>query len=212
MAGHLNRGVFLQTLKAGNVPAHAVLATALARLDPSEVLISDRLLELPDFFGLFSEYRERLSVWPKARFNLESALATLLKAYQVKSLDVFGDFSKPEVVAAGTLFEYVENTQKGRLPRIEAPRRVYENEIMEIDASTRKSLELLNPSTAGGVSLLRVMDRTVTGVGGRLLAERLAAPSLNIREINDRLDAVSFLRTILKCGAFCARRSGTVWT
>lgn len=98
------------------------------------------------------------------------------------------------------------------MPRIEAPRRVYENEIMEIDASTRKSLELLNPSTAGGVSLLRVMDRTVTGVGGRLLAERLAAPSLNIREINDRLDAVSFLRTILKCGAFCARRSGTVWT
>lgn len=183
---------FLQMLKAGNVPAHAVLATALARLDPSEVLISDRLLELPDFFGLFSEYRERLSVWPKARFNLESALATLLKAYQVKSLDVFGDFSKPEVVAAGTLFEYVENTQKGRLPRIEAPRRVYENEIMEIDASTRKSLELLNPSTAGGVSLLRVMDRTVTGVGGRLLAERLAAPSLDIREINDRLDAVSF--------------------
>ena len=183
---------FLQTLKAGNVPAHAVLATALARLDPSEVLISDRLLELPDFFGLFSEYRERLSVWPKARFNLESALATLLKAYQVKSLDVFGDFSKPEIVAAGTLFEYVENTQKGRLPRIEAPRRVYENEIMEIDASTRKSLELLNPSTAGGVSLLRVMDRTVTGVGGRLLAERLAAPSLDIREINDRLDAVSF--------------------
>ena len=169
---------FLQTLKAGNVPAHAVLATALARLDPSEVLISDRLLELPDFFGLFSEYRERLSVWPKARFNLESALATLLKAYQVKSLDVFGDFSKPETVAAGTLFEYVENTQKGRLPRIEAPRRVYENEIMEIDASTRKSLELLNPSAAGGVSLLRVMDRTVTGVGGRLLAERLAAPSL----------------------------------
>lgn len=56
------------------------------------------------------------------------------------------------------------------------------------------------------------MDRTVTGVGGRLLAERLAAPSLNIREINDRLDAVSFLRTILKCGAFCARRSGTAWT
>ena len=47
---------------------------------------------------------------------------------------------------------------------------MYENEIMEIDASTRKSLELLNPSTAGGVSLLRVMDRTVTGVGGRLLA------------------------------------------
>lgn len=183
---------FLQTLKIGDVPAHTVLSTALARLDPVELLISDKLLELPDFFSLFAEYRERLSVWPKARFNYDSALSALLKAYQVQTLDAFGDFSKTETVAAGVLFEYVENTQKGKLPRIEAPRRVHETEIMEIDAATRKSLELLYPTTAGGVSLLRVLDRTVTGVGGRLLAERLASPSLNVKEINDRLDAVSF--------------------
>ncbi len=183
---------FLQTLKAGEVPSHVVLATALARLDPVELLISDKLLELPDFFSLFAEYREKLSVWPKARFNYESALAALLKAYQVQTLDAFGDFSKVETVAAGVLFEYVENTQKGKFPRIEAPRRVHETEIMEIDASTRKSLELLYPASQGGISLLRVLDRTVTGVGGRLLAERLAAPSLNIKEINDRLDEVSF--------------------
>ncbi len=183
---------FLQTLKAGQIPAYALLSSALARLAPSELLISDQLLEMPDFFSLFAEYRERLSVWPKARFNLDSARATLLKAYHVQSLEAFGEFSKIETVAAGTLFAYIENTQKGKLPRIEAPRRVHETEIMEIDAATRRSLELLSPAVPGGLSLLKVMDRTVTGNGGRLLAERLAAPVVDIKEINDRLDAVSF--------------------
>ncbi len=183
---------FLQTLKAGKIPAHMVLSTALARLDPVELLIEDKLLEFPDFFSLFGDYRDKLSVLPKARFNFESAVQTLLKAYHIKSLEAFGDFSKPELVAAGVLFEYVENTQKGRLPRVETPRRVFDTEIMEIDAATRRSLELLNPSTLGGASLLKVIDRTVTGIGGRLLAERLGAPVLNLREINDRLDMVSF--------------------
>lgn len=183
---------YLQTFSAGTVPVYSVLSTALARLEPSELLISDRLLEIPDFFALFREYRDRLSVWPKARFNLDSAETTLKKAFKVQTLEAFGDFSRLETVAAGTLFAYIENTQKGKLPRIEAPRRVHEAEIMEIDAATRKSLELLQSVSAGGSSLFKIMDRTVTGVGGRLLAERIAAPSLDIRTINDRLDVVSF--------------------
>ncbi len=183
---------FLQTLKAGQIPAHSLLASALARLAPSELLISDQLLEIPDLFSLFAEYRERLSVWPKARFSSDSARMTLLKAYHVQSLDAFGEFSEIETVVAGTLFAYIENTQKGRLPRIEVPRRVRETEIMEIDAATRRSLELLSSAAPSGLSLFKVMDRTVTGNGGRLLAERLAAPVVDIKEINDRLDAVSF--------------------
>ena len=183
---------FLQTLEAGDVPAYTQLASVLARLDPSELLISDQMLEKPDFFPLLNEYRDRLSVWPKARFNYDSARAALLRAFQVQTLEAFGEFSKIEAIVAGTLFSYIENTQKGRLPRIEAPQRVRETEIMEIDASTRRSLELLAPNTPGGLSLFKVMDRTVTGIGGRLLAERLAAPVTDIREINDRLDAVAF--------------------
>lgn len=183
---------FLQRQVVDKVPVHALLATTLARLEPVELLIEDKLLENSDFYSLLAEYREKLSVLAKAKFNLESARATLLKAYKVQTLDAFGDFSKAEVIAAGVLFEYVENTQKGKMPLLQLPQRVYDDEIMEIDYATRKSLELLTPSTAGSLSLLSVIDKTVTGMGGRLLAERLASPVLDIQEINRRLDAVSF--------------------
>lgn len=183
---------FMQRLPVSKIPAHTVLSNALARLNPVELLIEDRLLEFPNFFELFGEYRDQLSVRPKAMFNLESAENTLQKAYKVQTMEAFGDFSKPELIAGGVLLAYVESTQKGRLPRLEMPTRIIGDELMEIDSATRRSLELLAPTAANGISLLKIMDKTVTGSGGRLLAERLAAPTVNIREINDRLDCVAF--------------------
>jgi len=169
-----------------------VLSTALARLNPVELIVADNLLNYPGFFSLFSEYREKLAVLSETLFNFDSAQNTLLKTYQVNAIQSFGDFSKAEVVAAGVLLDYVINTQKGHLPRLDIPKRVLGDDIMEIDAPTRRSLELLEANTNGSLSLLKIMDKTVTGVGGRLLEERLAAPVMNMREINDRLDMVSF--------------------
>lgn len=183
---------FMQRLEVDKIPAHTVLSNALARLNPVELLLEDRLLEFPNFFELFGEYRDQLSVRPKAMFNLDSANNTLQKAYKVQTMDAFGDFSKSELIAGGVLLAYVENTQKGRLPRLEMPIRIIGDKLMEIDSATRRSLELLAPAGNHGVSLLKVIDKTVTGIGGRLLAQRLAAPTTNIREINDRLDCVSF--------------------
>ncbi|MCM1323783.1 MAG: DNA mismatch repair protein MutS [Acetobacter sp.] len=183
---------FMQHIDIGKVPAHIVLSNALARLNPVELLIDDRLLEYPEYFELFGEYRDQLSVRPHAFYNLNSATNTLLKAYNIKAIDAFGDFSKVELTVAGVLLGYIENTQKGRFPRLEMPTRILGKDLMEIDSATRRSLELLTPTGSGGVSLLKIMDKTVTGIGGRLLAERLAAPTMNIKEINDRLDCVSF--------------------
>lgn len=183
---------FMQRLPIDKIPAHTVLSNTLARLNPVELLIEDRLLEFPNFFELFGEYRDQLSVRPRAMFNLDSAVNTLQKAYNVKTMDAFGDFSKPELIAGGVLLAYVENTQKGRLPRLELPVRVIGEELMEIDSSTRRSLELLTPAGTNSISLLKVIDKTVTGIGGRLLAARLAAPTMNLKEINDRLDCVTF--------------------
>lgn len=183
---------YMQHIAIDKVPAHTVLSNALARLNPVELLIDDRLLEFPAYFELFGEYRDQLTVRPHALYNLNSATATLLKAYNIEAIDAFGDFSKVELIAAGVLLGYVESTQKGKFPRLEMPVRIFGNEIMEIDSATRRSLELLSPASAGGISLLKVMDKTVTGIGGRLLAERLAAPVINIREINDRQDCVAF--------------------
>jgi DNA mismatch repair protein MutS len=88
----------------------------------------------------------------------------------------------------------VELTQVGRLPRLSPPRRLSRGARMEIDAATRRNLELTE--TLGGGrkgSLLAQVDRTVTGVGARLLSERLSAPLTDPAEITERLDAVGFL-------------------
>lgn len=130
---------------------------------------------------------------PQARFNSENARKRLLDAFNVSTLDSFGNFERTEITSAGVLIDYIENTQKGKLPRIETPVKLYENKVMEIDGSTRRSLELLESAGGDkGNSLLNVMDRTITGAAGRLLASRISTPLLDIAEINSRLDIVEF--------------------
>lgn len=185
------------------------LSGLLARLNPVEILLPDSYLQNQQMYELFAEYRSQLSPLPQARFNSENAKRNLLKAFKVESLEVFGSFSRAEITAAGILIDYIETTQKGKLPRIEKPVKVFEHQVMEIDGATRRSLELVESSSSiRNSSLLGVMDRTVTGVGARMLASRIAAPLLDVKEINQRLDVVGFfineefvrqdVRTLLK--------------
>lgn len=170
-----------------------LLGMALSRLNPVEIVISDTHLQTPEIFQLLNEYREKLTVLPQARFNSENSRLRLQKVFGVETLDAFGNFSRGEITAAGVLLDYLENTQRGQMPLIEKPHKIFENQVMEIDAPTRRSLELLD--SLGGdksTSLLSVIDRTVTGIGGRLLAGRVASPLVDIQEINRRLDIIEF--------------------
>ena len=95
------------------------------------------------------------------------------------------------MAALGALVDYVELTQKGRLPRIAPPRRLSSGSSMEIDGATRRNLELTR--TLAGErrgSLIGVVDRTVTGAGARLLLARLASPLTDPKRIDRRLDMV----------------------
>src|SRR5699024_8570909 len=87
--------------------------------------------------------------------------------------------------------------QKGRLPHLSALRRVGssgKSRIMEIDAATRRNLELMRALDGGRRgSLLACIDRTVSGAGARLLAARLSAPLVDPEELGERLDGVGFL-------------------
>ena len=203
----LSTGVFytqLLEIKEGNEVAE--LHTAIDRLAPSEILVADTLLQNLDLFHLLNEYKEKLSVLPQARFNSGNAQKRILEFYNVNTLDSFGSFSKSEVTAAGILLDYVENTQKGKMPRIARPVKILSSQYMEIDAATRHNLDLLDGPR--GSTLISVLDRTVSGAGARLLANRLANPLLNVKKINARLDVVEFflkhqdvrekLRTVLK--------------
>ncbi len=184
---------YTQELNLKDKEEAVVLSSTLARLSPVEILVADSYLQNQRVFNILNEYREKLSVLPQARFNSENAKKRLQEIFKVETLDAFGNFSRAETTAAGILLDYVENTQKGQMPRIEKPIKVYENKVMEIDGATRKNLELLESLTGDkGATLLSVMDRTVTACGGRLLAGRVASPLVDLAEINQRLDVIEF--------------------
>ncbi|WP_207481024.1 DNA mismatch repair protein MutS [Arenibaculum pallidiluteum] len=177
-----------QPVDRGGLPA------ALTRLDPQELVVSEKLVQQPELFELFGDWKHRLTVQPASRFDSENGRRRLLGVYGVGTLDAFGNFSRAEVAAAGALVDYVELTQKGKLPRLAPPRQLAQGAVMEIDAATRRSLELTRTQAGERKgSLLASIDRTITGPGARLLAAQLAAPLTDPARINRRLDMVEFL-------------------
>jgi len=167
------------------------VAAAFARLSPSEILLPDALLQRSELAVALAEWRPRLSALPGARFDSDSAQRRLQSAFGVKALDGFGSFERSEVAAAGVLVDYLQTTQLGRLPRLEPPRRLAAGALMEIDAATRRNLELTRSLTGDRQgSLLGAIDRTVTSGGARRLAAWLAAPLTDPSAIEARLDMV----------------------
>lgn len=187
----LSTGVFYtKEIKSDSERIFQSLYAELAVLMPGEILISDRMLQESQLFELLSEYKEKLTVLPQVRFHAANAHKKVADFYGVQTLDSFGSFSKTEITAAGVLLDYVETTQKGKMPRISHPVKIYDNEFMEIDAATRRNLDLIEgPDNS---TLISVMDRTVTGPGGRMLRARLTSPLLDVAQINKRLDVVEF--------------------
>jgi DNA mismatch repair protein MutS len=169
------------------------LATALARIDPGELLMPEKLLAPEALGGTLSEWHDRITPQPDSRFDSENARRRLESVYGVGALDAFGDFARAELSAAGALVDYVELTQVGKLPRLAPPRRLSAGAVMEIDAATRRNLELVRSLSGDRKgSLLSMIDRTVSGGGARLLAARLAAPLTDQDAIDGRLDAVGW--------------------
>ncbi|NQW02026.1 MAG: DNA mismatch repair protein MutS [Rhodospirillales bacterium] len=168
----------------------------LARIAPGELLASEALLRHPGVAAVLDQWADVLTPLPGIKFESTGGLRRLQALYQVTALDAFGDFSRAEIAAAGALVDYLELTQKGKLPRLERPQSIHAGTVMEIDAATRRNLEITQ--TLSGEfkgSLLSVIDRTVTGPGARMLASRVAEPSTAPDLINKRLDLVDFFCT-----------------
>jgi DNA mismatch repair protein MutS len=179
--------VTLQPVAVSNLDA------AIARIAPGEILVSDRLVERPEAKAALASLAGRVTPLPAARFDSENGRRRLEAFYGVKTLDGFGAFGRAEIAAAGALLDYVELTQKGKLPRLRPPTGLAERGVLEIDPATRRNLEIaetLSGERRG--SLLAAIDRTLTGAGARLLAARLAAPLTDPTAIERRLDMVAY--------------------
>jgi DNA mismatch repair protein MutS len=167
------------------------LNLALARLEPGELLLPERLFARPDLRGAVKDFAGL--PLPDSRFDSENGRKRLAAYYKVQALDGFGDFTRAEVAAAGALLDYLALTQKGRLPRLAPPMRLAAGAAMEIDPATARNLELFR--TLSGErkgSLIATIDKTVTAAGARLLASRLALPLTDVSQIRARLDMVGY--------------------
>ena len=168
------------------------LSPELARLAPSELIVADG----PTYEStapLAEEYKIPVTPLGKASFDSTAAEKRICSLFGVSALDGFGSFNRAEISAMGALIDYLEITQKGKLPLMQQPVQEAEDRVVQIDASTRASLELTRSlSGARAGSLLSVVDRTVTPGGARLLEQRLSSPSRNLDVINARLAALDF--------------------
>lgn len=126
-------------------------------------------------------------------FTDQSARQKLLKHFGTKSLKGFGvDHLKNGVIASGAIMQYLELTQHTHIGHITALARIEEDKFVRLDKFTARSLELLQPMQEDGLSLLDVIDRTVTPMGSRLLRRWMVFPLKDVRPINERLDIVDY--------------------
>ncbi len=164
----------------------------LARLAPREVLLSDGMEA--NWAEIVTDLGSAPTLLPSAVFDSSGASDKLCRLFNVASLDSYGAFTRPELGAMGALVDYLDATQKGQLPLLRSPVKETPGHAVQIDAATRRNLEIARGADGGRKgSLLDTVDRTLTAGGGRLLEHRLSSPSARIDEFGERLAAVAAL-------------------
>ncbi|MEG1547708.1 MAG: DNA mismatch repair protein MutS [Clostridia bacterium] len=168
----------------------------LARIQPTEIILNDAMfLQEHTIRRLQSMYYiQCLGGW---MYDYAGALERLLSQFKVASLSGFGcDNCKDAICAAGALLAYLSDTQKNTLTHINKLVKENGSCFMQLDAATRRNLELTKPIHFEGSkknTLLYVIDKTNTAMGGRLLRSWVEQPLQSINDINSRLDAVEEL-------------------
>ena len=169
------------------------LGSELTRLSPSEILLSENLAK--ENRDLAEEFGISVTELGNSAFDSSSARERLKKIFNVETVDGLGTFNRAELSSMGAIIEYLQITQKGKLPMLSRPRRELNSSFMTIDTATRKNLELTKGLSSGNKSgsLLSVIDHTLTSGGARLLEKRVSAPSTNLDEIEKRLNGLDFM-------------------
>ena len=163
----------------------------LQSFKPSEVLVEKGHREM--FNERFGEefYTFYLEDWV---FKKDAAEEILKSHFEVNSLKGFGiEELEAGIVSAGVILHYLSETQHKKLDHITAIGRLHEGEHVWMDRFTMRNLELQNPSVAGGVSLLDIIDQTVSPMGSRMMKRWLALPLKNPDRIRNRHEIVKLL-------------------
>ncbi|MDR2347006.1 MAG: DNA mismatch repair protein MutS [Planctomycetaceae bacterium] len=169
----------------------------IARISPVEIIYSDKdPFSLPDYFHVQKTQR---SDWT---FNYRTAKEALCKQFKTNTLEGFG-FAEDDnnnihaICAAGAILDYLHETQRQTLEHIDMLTPYHVDSFMEIDETSRSSLELTRTMRTGkrDGTLLGVLDKCITPMGSRMLADWVTSPLMDIGKINSRLDAITELLT-----------------
>ncbi|PQB03041.1 DNA mismatch repair protein MutS [Polaribacter filamentus] len=162
----------------------------LQNFSPSEVLVQKQYKQ--PFLELFENryYTFYLDDWV---FQPEYANETLQNHFEVKTLKGFGiEDLKNGIIAAGAVLYYLSETQHNQLKHIQTISRIAEDNYVWMDRFTVRNLELYNPNSINAITLLDIIDKTISPMGGRLLKRWLALPLKNIEDIKNRHELVKF--------------------
>ena len=165
----------------------------LQNFNPSEVLVPKN--NKGDFKDAFGEdfHSFYLEDWI---YKEDYALETLTKHFQTVSLKGFGvEELKEGIIASGAILYYLSETQHNRVQHITAIQRIAEDAYVWMDRFTIRNLELYHSYNPNAVTLLDVIDRTLSPMGGRLLKRWLALPLKDAHKIRGRHDVVSYLKS-----------------
>jgi DNA mismatch repair protein MutS len=165
----------------------------LSRLRPSELIHIDWNPAESGLRDLVESMSPLLSTVEAWQVEKDTARQMLERHFEVATLDGFGLQNKPEAVrAAAAILAYLREMQPSSLKQLRGLHTFSAGEYMTLDESTRRNLELTETIRSGDVkgSLLEVLDRTLTPMGGRLLRRWLSQPLLDVEAIHQRLDAV----------------------
>ncbi|MDB5523697.1 MAG: mutS [Rhizobium sp.] len=169
------------------------LLADILRIDPKELIVSDGIFHDIELRGVFDVLGHVVSPQPAVLFDSAIAENRIARYYNVSTLDGFGGFTRAELAAGAAAIAYVEKTQIAERPALGRPERESTASTLFIDPATRANLELVRTLSGDrNGSLLKALDRTVTGGGTRLLSERLMSPLTAPEEINRRLDSIAF--------------------
>ncbi|MDU8885889.1 DNA mismatch repair protein MutS [Yeosuana sp. MJ-SS3] len=163
----------------------------LQNFNPSEVLVSkQRRQQFKEIFGT-AFHTFYMEDWV---FQTDYANETLVKHFNTKTLKGFGIQDLYEgIIASGAILHYLSETQHNKLKHITSISRIAEDEYVWMDKFTIRNLELYHSTNNNAVTLLNVIDKTISPMGGRMLKRWLALPLKNLEKINQRHEVVDSL-------------------
>lgn len=163
--------------------------SVLTRLDAAEILISENFFE--NHPNILNTNNQNYTFIKQENFSFIENKELIENRFKNIAIQ---EFDRSEISAAGVLLSYINHTQQKTNALLQTPSKIITQKYMEIDASTRTSLEITTSvaNNKNETSLFKTIDYTKTPMGGRKLFDQISNPLTDINEINERLDKIEF--------------------